>query len=85
MKNGMNVLVAGASFAGLSTAYWLNALGYQVTVVDRARGPLPNGRSDPEAERPADRAIRELRKYTALGAWLGGIAIAAGYGWTSTG
>ncbi|GAB4017755.1 FAD-dependent monooxygenase [Spirosoma migulaei] len=27
-------LVSGASFAGLSTAYWLNKLGYQVTVVE---------------------------------------------------
>jgi uncharacterized protein with NAD-binding domain and iron-sulfur cluster len=31
MKNGMKVLVSGASFAGLSTAYWLNELGYEVT------------------------------------------------------
>lgn len=29
-----NVLVAGASFAGLSTAYWLSELGYAVTVVE---------------------------------------------------
>ena len=28
------VLVSGASFAGLSTAYWLNRLGYAVTVVE---------------------------------------------------
>lgn len=28
------VLVSGASFAGLSTAYWANQLGYQVTVVE---------------------------------------------------
>lgn len=29
-------LVAGASFAGLSTAFWLHQLGYQVTVVEVA-------------------------------------------------
>lgn len=28
------VLVVGASFAGLSTAYWMNQLGYAVTVVE---------------------------------------------------
>lgn len=28
------VLISGASFAGLSTAYWLNRLGYEVTVVE---------------------------------------------------
>jgi len=32
------VLVSGASFAGLSTAYWMNELGYRVTVVEVARG-----------------------------------------------
>jgi 2-polyprenyl-6-methoxyphenol hydroxylase-like FAD-dependent oxidoreductase len=30
----LRVLVSGASFAGLSTAYWLNRLGYAVTVVE---------------------------------------------------
>jgi 2-polyprenyl-6-methoxyphenol hydroxylase-like FAD-dependent oxidoreductase len=29
-----NVLVSGASFAGLATAYWMNKLGYDVTVVE---------------------------------------------------
>jgi len=31
------VLVSGASFAGLSTAYWMNKLGYKVTVVEIAK------------------------------------------------
>ena len=31
------VLVSGASFAGLSTAYWMNRLGYTVTVVEIAK------------------------------------------------
>lgn len=31
---GARVLVSGASFAGLSTAYWMNQLGYKVTIVE---------------------------------------------------
>jgi 2-polyprenyl-6-methoxyphenol hydroxylase-like FAD-dependent oxidoreductase len=31
------VLVSGASFAGLSTAYWMNKAGYKVTVVEIAK------------------------------------------------
>jgi 2-polyprenyl-6-methoxyphenol hydroxylase-like FAD-dependent oxidoreductase len=34
--NGKKVLISGASIAGLSTAYWLNKLGYHVTVVEQA-------------------------------------------------
>src|SRR5689334_10586887 len=33
-----SVLVSGASFAGLATAYWLNRLGYRVTVIEVAPG-----------------------------------------------
>jgi 2-polyprenyl-6-methoxyphenol hydroxylase-like FAD-dependent oxidoreductase len=32
------VLISGASFAGLSTAYWMSRLGYRVTVIDAASG-----------------------------------------------
>jgi 2-polyprenyl-6-methoxyphenol hydroxylase-like FAD-dependent oxidoreductase len=32
-----NVLVSGASFAGLATAYWMNKLGYDVTVVETSK------------------------------------------------
>jgi 2-polyprenyl-6-methoxyphenol hydroxylase-like FAD-dependent oxidoreductase len=38
-----SVLVSGASMAGLSTAYWMNRLGYQVTVVEIANEPRVNG------------------------------------------
>lgn len=38
-----NVLVSGASFAGLSTAYWMNKLGYNVTVVEVAKGLKKGG------------------------------------------
>ncbi|MDJ1491912.1 FAD-dependent monooxygenase [Cytophagaceae bacterium DM2B3-1] len=37
------VLVSGASIAGLSTAYWLNKLGYKVTVVEIANEPRMGG------------------------------------------
>lgn len=33
------VLVSGASIAGLSTAWWMNKLGYRVTVVELANEP----------------------------------------------
>lgn len=40
-----SVLIAGASFAGLATAWWMNRLGYAVTVVEMAsdlrRGGTP--------------------------------------------
>ena len=37
------VLVSGASMAGLSTAYWMNKLGYQVTIVELANEPRVEG------------------------------------------
>jgi len=37
------VLVSGASIAGLSTAYWMNRLGYKVTVVEMAAEPRTAG------------------------------------------
>jgi 2-polyprenyl-6-methoxyphenol hydroxylase-like FAD-dependent oxidoreductase len=37
------VLVCGASFAGLTTAIWMQRLGYDVTVVEKARGLRKGG------------------------------------------
>lgn len=37
------VLVSGASIAGLSTAWWLNHIGYNVTVVEQAPAPRTAG------------------------------------------
>jgi 2-polyprenyl-6-methoxyphenol hydroxylase-like FAD-dependent oxidoreductase len=37
------VLVSGASFAGLTTAYWMNKLGYRVTVVEVSKGLKKGG------------------------------------------
>ncbi|OJW36838.1 MAG: FAD-binding monooxygenase [Sphingobacteriales bacterium 46-32] len=34
MEQTKKVLVSGASFAGLTVAYWLNKLGYKVTVIE---------------------------------------------------
>ncbi|NML47036.1 NAD-binding protein [Ramlibacter sp. G-1-2-2] len=39
----MQVLISGASMAGLSAAYWFARLGHEVTVVERADGLRPGG------------------------------------------
>ncbi len=40
---GKRALVSGASIAGLSSAYWLNKIGYKVTVVEIANAPRTGG------------------------------------------
>jgi 2-polyprenyl-6-methoxyphenol hydroxylase-like FAD-dependent oxidoreductase len=40
---GPRVLISGASFAGLATAYWMNRLGYRVTVIEVASGLRKGG------------------------------------------
>lgn len=39
----MDVLIAGASMAGLSAAHWFARLGHRVTVVERSPGLRPGG------------------------------------------
>ena len=39
----MEVLISGASMAGLSAAHWFSRLGHRVTVVERADGLRPGG------------------------------------------
>lgn len=34
MEQNKNILISGASFAGLTTAYWMNKLGYKATVIE---------------------------------------------------
>lgn len=34
MESNKKVLISGASFAGLTTAYWMNKMGYKVTIVE---------------------------------------------------
>jgi len=38
VPSGSPVLISGASFAGLATAFWLDRLGYRVTIVEVAGG-----------------------------------------------
>src|ERR1700753_3136773 len=38
-----SVLISGASFAGLSAAWWMNKLGYSVTIVEIAKGLRKGG------------------------------------------
>jgi len=40
-----DVLVSGASVAGITAAYWLGQHGYSVTVVERHPGPRPGGQA----------------------------------------
>jgi 2-polyprenyl-6-methoxyphenol hydroxylase-like FAD-dependent oxidoreductase len=44
-RNGTtpSVLISGASFAGLAAAWWMNKLGYSVTVVEIAKGLRKGG------------------------------------------
>ncbi|MFT3703531.1 MAG: FAD-dependent monooxygenase [Agriterribacter sp.] len=43
LSKDKTVLISGASFAGLSTAYWMNKLGYKVTVVEINNGLKKGG------------------------------------------
>ncbi|WP_263384557.1 FAD-dependent monooxygenase [Granulicella arctica] len=42
-RQHLNVLVSGASFAGLATAFWMNRLGYKVTVIEIGKGLKTGG------------------------------------------
>lgn len=50
----LSVLVSGASFAGLTTAFWMNRLGYKVTVVEIAKGLKMGGSPVDIKERTVD-------------------------------
>ena len=45
VNNDVNVLVSGASVAGLSTAWWLAHFGFRVTVVEQAPYLRPGGQA----------------------------------------
>lgn len=53
-----NILVSGASFAGISTAYWMKQFGYNVTVVEIAEGLKKGGTPVNIREDTADIAKR---------------------------
>jgi len=42
-KQAERVLISGAGFAGLTTAIWMRRLGYDVTIVERAKGLRKGG------------------------------------------
>ena len=56
---GKAVLVSGASFAGLSTAFWMAGLGYAVTVVETAAG-LRKGGTPVDIEGPTIEILRRM-------------------------
>ncbi|GAB3936160.1 FAD-dependent monooxygenase [Larkinella terrae] len=43
LQKGNHVLISGASIAGLGAAWWMNQLGYRVTVVEMAPEPRITG------------------------------------------
>lgn len=56
---GAAVLVSGASFAGLATAWWMNRLGYRVTVIEVASG-LRKGGTPVDIEGEAIEALARM-------------------------
>lgn len=60
--NEKKVLVSGASMAGLSTAWWMNRLGYKVTVVELADQPRTAGAAV-DIKGPAADAARRMGIY----------------------
>lgn len=42
-SNGKRVLISGAGFAGLASAYWMSRLGFDVTIVEQAPGLRTGG------------------------------------------
>jgi 2-polyprenyl-6-methoxyphenol hydroxylase-like FAD-dependent oxidoreductase len=56
---GKKALISGASIAGLSTAYWMNKLGYKVTVVEIA-GEFRLAGGAINVEGPAADAVRRM-------------------------
>ena len=61
-SNEKEVLVSGASMAGLSTAWWMNRLGYKVTVVEIADQPRTAGAAV-DIKGPAAEAARRMGIY----------------------
>lgn len=57
-----HVLISGASFAGLTLAYWLNKFGYQVTVVEISK-KLRKGGSPIDVRGEALGVVKEMGIY----------------------
>ncbi|MEJ5056111.1 FAD-dependent monooxygenase [Sphingobacterium sp. MYb382] len=43
MEQNKKVLISGASFAGLTTAYWMHKMGYKVTIIEIGSGIKKGG------------------------------------------
>lgn len=63
MKN--NILISGASIAGLSAAYWLNKKGFQVTVVEKDSQPRIGG-SPIDVRGLAIEIVKEMGVYSQI-------------------
>jgi 2-polyprenyl-6-methoxyphenol hydroxylase-like FAD-dependent oxidoreductase len=62
---GSQVLVSGASFAGLATAFWLIRLGYRVTIVEVAGG-LRRGGTPVDIEGETIAILQRMGLYDAV-------------------
>jgi 2-polyprenyl-6-methoxyphenol hydroxylase-like FAD-dependent oxidoreductase len=60
-----SVLISGASIAGLSAAYWMNKLGYRVTVVEIADAPRTGGTAVDFREQTVD-IVKRMGLYEQL-------------------
>jgi 2-polyprenyl-6-methoxyphenol hydroxylase-like FAD-dependent oxidoreductase len=65
LVEGAPILVSGASFAGLATAYWLNRLGYRVTIVEVASG-LRKGGTPVDIEGETVRILERMGLFDAV-------------------
>src|ERR1700744_970493 len=59
------VLISGASIAGLSTAWWLNHISYQVTVVELAAAPRIDGAAV-DLNKPTVEIVKRMGLYEQL-------------------
>ncbi len=66
---GASVLVSGAAFAGLATAWWLHRLGYRVTVVEVAPA-LRRGGTPVDIEGPTPGILERMGLFDAVRAKL---------------
>ncbi len=62
---GKSVLICGASFAGLSIAYWMHELGYDVTIVEIAKGLKKGGTPVDIRDRTID-IVRDMGIHDAI-------------------
>lgn len=64
-ENKKDILISGASIAGLTLAYWLHRYGYQVTVIEIAAAPREGG-SPIDIKGAAVEVVREMGIYASI-------------------